>query len=343
MKRTTRRAGDGSGTLAAGLPLHRPGGGSHQLPAPTARPAPRTAIRDSKEDRLFYILDVTLLGIAFLLVVYPLVYVVSSSFSDALEVVAGRVWLYPVKPSLEGYKAVFEYSELWLGYGNTIFYTVFGTIYNVVMTLLVAYPLSRRDFKGRGVLMFLFTFTLFFQGGLIPTYLLIRSVGLIDTRAAMIIPFAIGVWNVIITRTYLQSNIPNELYEAARVDGASNSRMGWSVVLPLSGPIIAVITLFYAVNHWNQFFNALVYLRRQELRPLQIILREILVLNSPGVIDQLMASASPEQVEALQARMYLQGLIQFALIVVATAPVLAVYPFVQKYFVRGVMIGAIKG
>ena len=326
---TMRRAGlGGSGAAATALP----GGGKR-----------RSSIRHAKEDRLFYVLDVGLLGFTFLLVIYPLIYVVSSSFSDALEVVAGRVWLLPVKPSLEGYKAVFEYSELWLGYGNTIFYTVFGTIYNVVMTMLIAYPLSRRDCKGRGLLMFLFTFTLFFQGGLIPTYLLIRSIGLIDTRAALIIPFAIGVWNVIITRTYLQSNIPGELYEAARVDGASNTRMLWSVVLPLSGPIIAVITLFYAVNHWNQFFNALVYIRRQELRPLQIILREILVLNSPGVIDQLMASASPEQVEALQARMYLQGLIQFALIVVATAPILAVYPFVQKYFVRGVMIGALKG
>ena len=326
---TMRRAGAaGAGAAAAALP----GGGKR-----------RSSIRHAREDRLFYVLDVGLLGFTFLLVIYPLIYVVSSSFSDALEVVAGRVWLLPVKPSLEGYKAVFEYSELWLGYGNTIFYTVFGTIYNVVMTMLIAYPLSRRDCKGRGLLMFLFTFTLFFQGGLIPTYLLIRSIGLIDTRAALIIPFAIGVWNVIITRTYLQSNIPGELYEAARVDGATNTRMLWSVVLPLSGPIIAVITLFYAVNHWNQFFNALVYIRRQELRPLQIILREILVLNSPGVIDQLMASASPEQVEALQARMYLQGLIQFALIVVATAPILAVYPFVQKYFVRGVMIGALKG
>ena len=326
---TMRRAGPGgAGAAAAALP----GGGKR-----------RSSIRHAREDRLFYVLDVGLLGVTFLLVIYPLIYVVSSSFSDALEVVAGRVWLLPVKPSLEGYKAVFEYNELWLGYGNTIFYTVFGTIYNVVMTMLIAYPLSRRDCKGRGLLMFLFTFTLFFQGGLIPTYLLIRSIGLIDTRAALIIPFAIGVWNVIITRTYLQSNIPGELYEAARVDGATNTRMLWSVVLPLSGPIIAVITLFYAVNHWNQFFNALVYIRRQELRPLQIILREILVLNSPGVIDQLMASASPEQVEALQARMYLQGLIQFALIVVATAPILAVYPFVQKYFVRGVMIGALKG
>ena len=182
--------------------------------AAAAAPAPAgkrrsSGIRHARQDRLFYVLNVGLLSLTFLVVVYPLIYVLSSSFSDALEVVAGRVWLYPVKPSLEGYKAVFEYSELWLGYGNTIFYTVFGTIYNVVMTMLIAYPLSRRDCKGRGLLMFLFTFTLFFQGGLIPTYLLIRSIGIIDTRAVMIIPFAIGVCPI--SRASCTSNIPGEL------------------------------------------------------------------------------------------------------------------------------------
>jgi multiple sugar transport system permease protein/putative aldouronate transport system permease protein len=305
--------------------------------------ADRRSIRLSRGDRVYSAVNHLFLAFALLIVLYPLVYIISSSFSDAQEVLTGRVWLLPINPNLDGYKAVFEYKDVWLGYGNSIFYTVFGTIYNVAMTMIVAYPLARKDFIGRGPIMFLFTFTMFFHGGLIPTYLLIKSLGMIDTRAVLIVPGAIIVWYLIITRTYLQSTIPGELYEAARVDGATNSRMLWSVVLPLSGPIIAVITLFYAVNHWNQFFNALVYIRRQELRPLQIILREILVLNSPGVIDQLMASASPEQVEALQARMYLQGLIQFALIVVATAPILAVYPFVQKYFVRGVMIGALKG
>ena len=230
-------------------------------------------VRNSGGDRLFYVLDAVLLTTIFLLVLYPIIFILSASFSDAHELVMGRVWLWPVQPSLEGYKAVFKYNDVWIGYGNTIFYTFFGTILNVVMTLIVVYPLSRRDFVGRNIIMFLFTFTMFFSGGLIPTYLLIKSLGLVDTRAVMIVPWAIGVWNVIITRTYLQANIPVELYDSARVDGASNSRMLLMIVIPLSGPIIAVITLFYAVNHWNQFFNALIYLRRKALRPLQLVLR----------------------------------------------------------------------
>ena len=191
--------------------------------------------------------------------------------------------------------------------------------------------------------MFLFAFTMFFQGGLIPTYLLIRSLGLLDTRAVMIVPWAIVVINVIITRTFLEANVPNELYEAAWVDGASNTRMLWAIVVPVSGPIIAVITLFYAVMHWNQFFNALIYLRNEQLVPLQIVLREILIMNSSAAIDDLMADITEEQLLQMTKREYLQALIQFALIVVATVPVLVAYPFVQKYFVRGVMIGAIKG
>ena len=300
-------------------------------------------VKAGKEDRLFYIIDFLLLSLIFIVVLYPLVFVVSSSFSDAERVVQGRVYFLPVKPTLDGYKAVFEYSEVWIGYGNTIFYTVFGTLLNVFMTIIVSYPLSRRDFVGRNMFMFLFTFTMFFHGGLIPTYLLIKSLGLIDTRAVMIVPWALGVWYVIITRTYLQSNIPTELYDSARVDGASNTRMLWSIVIPLSGPIIAVITLFYAVQHWNQFFNALIYLRSRNLRPLQIILREILILNSPVAMDEMATDMTPEQLELMTKREYLQALLQYALIVVATAPVLAIYPFVQKYFVRGVMIGAIKG
>ncbi len=224
-------------------------------------------IKHSKEDRVFYIIVYTLLTFGFIVVLYPLIYIISSSFSDPLEVISGRVWLLPRKPSLEGYVAVFQYSDLWLGYGNTIFYTVCGTALNVTMTMMAAYPLSRRDFVDRNVIMFLFTFTMFFQGGLIPTYLLLRNLGLLDTRAVMFVPWAIGVWNLIITRTYLQSSIPVELYDAAKVDGASNFRMLMRIVLPLSGPIIAVITLFYAVQHWNQFFIALVFLRSRALRP----------------------------------------------------------------------------
>ena len=307
---------------------------------PTRR---RGGIRNAREDRVFYALDYVLLTLAFVIVIYPLIYIISSSFSDARDVLTGRVWLLPVNPNLDGYKAVFEYGEVWLGYGNSIFYTVFGTIYNVAMTMIVAYPLSRKDFVGRSPIMFLFTFTMFFHGGLIPTYLLIRSLGMIDTRAVLIIPWAIAVWNVIITRTYLQSTIPGDLYEAARVDGASNTRMFWHIVLPLSGPIIAVITLFYAVNHWNTYFNALIYIRDDNLRPLQLILREILIQNSMNILDDMMADMTAEQLEQMTRREFLVALLQYSLIVVATVPVLIMYPFVQKHFIKGVMIGSLKG
>jgi ABC-type glycerol-3-phosphate transport system permease component len=191
--------------------------------------------------------------------------------------------------------------------------------------------------------MFLFTFTMFFHGGLIPTYLLIKSLGMIDTRAVLIVPGAIIVWYLIITRTYLQSTIPGELYEAARVDGASNTRMFWHIVLPLSGPIIAVIILFYAVNHWNSYFNALIYIRDDNLRPLQLILREILIQNSMNILDDMMADMTEEQLEQMTRREFLVALLQYSLIVVATVPVLVMYPFVQRHFIKGVMIGSIKG
>lgn len=302
-----------------------------------------SAIKDTGADKVFFLIDYVLLGIVFLLVIYPLIYILSSSFSDAEAVLQGRVWFLPIEPSLDGYRAVFEYDAVWLGYGNTIFYTVVGTTVNVFLTMMAAYPLSRRDFVGRNIIMFIFTFTMFFNGGLIPTYLLVRSLGLVNTRWAMVFHAAIGVWNVIITRTYLQSTIPQELYDSAKVDGASNTRILFSVVLPLSGPILAVITLFYGVNHWNSFFPALIYLRDRSLRPLQIVLREILIENSPRMMAEMMESLSPEQLEQMTKREYLQALLQYSLIIVATFPVLAVYPFVQKYFVRGVMIGAIKG
>ena len=300
-------------------------------------------VRSSREDRTFFTVDVILLTIAFFAVLYPLVFILSSSFSDPYAVLAGEVWLFPVRPTLEGYRAVLAYNDVWMGYGNTIFYAVVGTTVNVILTMMVAYPLSRKDFVGRNPLMFLFTFTMFFSGGLIPLYLLVRSLGILNTRAAMIMPTAIGVWNVIITRTFLQVTIPAELYDSARIDGASNTRILLSVVVPLSGPIIAVISLFYAVGHWNTFFPALIYLRSRSLLPLQMILREILIMFQPRMLDEVMQTMDEAQLEAMTRREFLQALLQYALIVVATLPVLVVYPFVQKYFVRGVMIGAIKG
>lgn len=300
-------------------------------------------VRSSKEDRWFYIIDVSLLTIAFVVVLYPLIFIVSASFSDPYAVLAGEVWLFPVRPTLEGYKAVLSYGDVWMGYANSIFYAVVGTAVNVTLTIMIAYPLSRKDFVGRDALMFIYTFTMFFSGGLIPLYLVVRSLGILNTRFAMILPTAIGVWNVIITRTFLQVTIPKELYDSARIDGASNTRILLSVVVPLSGPVIAVITLFYAVGHWNSFFPALIYLRSRELLPLQMILREILIMFQPRMMDEVMQTMDAATLEAMTRREFLQALLQYALIVVATLPVLIIYPFAQKYFVRGVMIGAIKG
>ena len=293
-------------------------------------------IRTSSRDRTFELVNNALLAVALITVGYPLIYIVSASFSSTQAVVGGRVWLWPVEFSLLGYQTIFEYRAVWNGYANTVFYTVFGTALNVVLTIMAAYPLSRRDLQGRNLFMFMITFTMIFSGGLIPTYLLIRSLGMLNTRWVMMIPNAIAAWNIIITRTYYQSTIPDELHEAAQLDGCSDVRFLMSVVVPLSGAITAVNALFYAVAHWNAFFNAFIYLSRKELYPLQIILREILIQNE---VDNDVFTDVAEQ----EAREGLRELVKFSLIIVASVPVLCIYPFVQKYFVRGVMIGSIKG
>lgn len=292
--------------------------------------------RETKGDRIFNFVNNLIITFMVIIVLYPLIYVVSSSFSDPVAVMAGKVRLLPVDFSLMGYEAVFKSNQIWLGYGNTVFYTVCGTIINVIMTIMAAYPLSRKDLKGRNFIMFLFSFTMFFGGGMIPTYLLIKDLGMINTRWALLIPNAMGVWNVILARTFFQSNIPVELLEASQLDGCSNWTFIVKIVIPLSKAIIAVITLYYAVGHWNAYFNALLYLKDAKLYPLQIILRNILIQNQ---VDNSMMM----DIEELELRQYLNALLKYSLIVVASVPVLVAYPFVQKYFVKGVMIGSIKG
>lgn len=292
---------------------------------------------ERSSDRIYYHLCDGLLLFALLAVVYPLIYIFSASFSSAHAVSYGRVRLWPVEPSIEGYKAVFRHTMIMSGYANTILYTVAGTAVNVVMTILAAYPLSRKNLQGRNLIMFLFTFTMLFSGGLIPTYILIRNLGLLNNRLAMILPQAIGVWNLIITRTFFQQTIPSELHEAALMDGCSDIRFLGAVVLPLSKAIIAVLVLFYGVFHWNAFFDAFIYLSDTEKYPLQIVLREILVLNE--MLGEMM-DIDPELAEKLRG---LANLLKYSLIVVASVPVWLVYPFVQKQFVKGVMIGSIKG
>ncbi|WP_239615681.1 carbohydrate ABC transporter permease [Cohnella mopanensis] len=296
----------------------------------------KSSIRESGSDRAFTIVNYIVLSIVLIAVLYPLIYVVSASFSSSYAVLSGKVWLWPVDPSLDGYKAVFKNKNILTGFQNTVFYTVAGTLINIIMTIMAAYPMSRRDFRGRNIFMLLFVFTMMFSGGLIPTYFVVKDLHMINTVWAMLIPTALSVWNVIIMRTYFQTTIPHELLEASQLDGCNDFRFLLRIVIPLSGPIIAVIALFYAVGHWNQYFNAMIYLKDPHLYPLQLILRDILVQNEVK-IDML------GDVKSAAARQGLRELLKYSLIVVSSVPLLLIYPFVQKFFVKGVMIGSIKG
>lgn len=276
---------------------------------------------------------------AFLFVLYPIYFVVIASFSDSTLVNQGQVILYPKGVSLYGYSQIFKKPEIWVGYKNTIIYSFFGTIFNLTVTLPAAYVLSRKDFAARGMVMKLFVITMYFNGGMIPTYMLIKDVGLLDSPLVMIIFGAVNVYNLIITRTFFETSIPDELYEAAALDGCSHFRYFSTVVLPLSKAVIAVIMLYYLVGHWNDFFSALLYLNSDKYQPLQIVLRNILLLN------QAMAGTTGASAGA-GAGAYAQQFadqIKFGVIIVSTVPVLCVYPFIQKYFEKGVMIGAVKG
>lgn len=296
----------------------------------------RSAIRETGFDRTFNIVNYAVQGLFLLIVAYPLLYVISASLSDPIKVSAGKVWVWPVNFTTEGYRAIFQDDLLIRSFLNSIFYAVAGTSISVILTILAAYPLSRKELPGRGIFMFLFLFTLLFNGGLIPTYLVIKDLGMLNTRWAMILPSALSVYNMIITRTYFQTAIPDELLDAARIDGASDFRFVRDIVIPLSGPIVAVNALFYAVAQWNQYFSALLYLTDQHLWPLQLTLREILIQNQ-------IPAAMMGDVGEMVRRQALRDLLKYSLIVVATVPILTVYPFVQKHFVRGALIGSVKG
>lgn len=293
-------------------------------------------MRLSRSDRVFEVLNYAFLVLVLVVIAYPLVYILSASFSSPVAVMTGRVWLWPVEFGFKGYRAVFENAQVWTGYWNSIIYTTVGTVINVIMTVLAAYPLSRKYLFGRGAIMGFFTFTMLFGGGLIATYLVIKDLNLLDKRAVMVLPNALAVWNMIICRTYFQTTIPDELVEASELDGCSDIQTVWRIVLPLSAPILAVMALFYAVGHWNSYFNALIYLSSADLYPLQIVLRNILILHQIDV-SMLM------NIEEIVAREGMRDLLQYSLIVVASAPILALYPFVQRHFVKGIMIGSLKG
>jgi putative aldouronate transport system permease protein len=272
-----------------------------------------------------------------MVVLFPLINIVSRSFSSMAAVISGRVWLWPVDISLEGYKAIFKYKLVWTGYLNSIINTTVGTAINISLTLTAAYVLSRRDFAFRKFFMVLFLITMLFNGGLIPIYIMVKNLGLLDNRFSLMLPLAINVYNVIVARTFFQATIPNELLEASQLDGCNDFRFFFQVVLPLSGSLIAVISLWYAVMHWNSYFNALVYIRSERLFPLQIVLRNILLAN------QVTASMDISDLEDVAKKDELAQILRYSLIIVASVPMLCLYPFIQQYFVKGIMIGSIKG
>lgn len=293
-----------------------------------------------KKFSLFDVAIYAIMGLVLLLAAYPLYFTVIASVSKAEYVLRGEVWLLPKGLNVQAYQNVFSNSKIWLGYYNSLINTFLGTLVNLIVNIPCAYVLSKKRLLGRNVLMMIFTFTMYFGGGMIPNFLLMKSLGMIDTRWALIICFPLNVYNMIVARTYYSSSIPEEIYESCRIDGANEYTVFARIAIPLSKPILAVLTLYFAMGHWNSYFNALIYVNRQELFPLQLVLRNILILNEQMAISDEMTG---KDMAVMAERQNVVEAMKYALIFFASAPVLIIYPFFQKYFVKGVMIGAIKG
>lgn len=289
-------------------------------------------VKEAASEKLFLGFIVLIMVLIIAATLYPFIYVISMSVSNPVYVVQQSVWLFPKGFSMGAYKLIFENKEIWNSYYNTIWYTVIGTAVNIAVTVTAAYPLSRRTFFARNYIMFFIVFTMFFSGGLIPTFMLVKNLGLYDTKWAIILPAAINTWNLIIARTFFQS-IPESLQESARIDGSTDLGILFRIVLPLSMPIIAVIGLFSAVGFWNSYFSAMIYLPSPVNQPLQLYLIKIVVQNS----QQFVGSSQGYE------RVLSTAQLKYGIIVITVLPIICVYPFLQKYFVKGVMIGAIKG
>lgn len=288
--------------------------------------------RLSPSDTIFQIFTYIFISFVIIVTLYPFIYIVSSSISDSSYVARAEIWLYPKGINFNAYERVFKDPMLLTSYGNTLLYVFAGTLINLIMTTMTAYPLSRRSFSGRRFLMKMITFTMFFSGGMVPTYLLVKGIGILNTRWAMVIPVAISTYNLIIMRSFFEE-IPESLHEAATIDGANDLQILFKIFLALSKPILATMVLFYAVSHWNSYFNAMLYLNKEEMQPLQMFLRKILIqYESSDMITDI-----------IQDRDSVSLTIRYAAIVISTLPIICVYPFLQKYFVKGVMIGAVKG
>lgn len=299
-------------------------------------------MQKSVYDRIFDIVNLTLLGIIALVMIYPLYFTLIASVSDPYQVVNGNVYLYPLDFSLEAYHNVLNESRVWVGYRNSLIYTVLGTMFNLVLTIPAAYVLSKRNLVGRGLLSTFFLIPMYFGGGLIPTYLQIKNLGLLDKPYTLIVLGGISVYNVVVSRVFFQTTIPEALYESARIDGASDFRMFFSIALPLAKPILAVMCLFYAVGHWNDYFTALVYTSNSAYEPLQMTLRGILLLNQKAMEAINQGNMDAQTVIDLSRLAYIAEAMKYSMIFIACLPMLIAYPFVQKYFATGMMIGALK-
>ena len=292
----------------------------------------------SRDDLIYEIITKMFLVVVMIVIIYPVYFVLVASFSDPIYVNSGEMLFWPKGFTLLGYQRVFKDSRIWNGYRNTIMYTVLGTILGVVATMLAAYSLSRKDLPGRKNIMFLFIFTMYFSGGMIPYYLVVKGLGLVNSRTLMILSGAVSVYNIIIARSFLEANIPEELKDAASIDGCGNARFFAQIVIPLSKAVIAVIALYLAVSYWNSYFNAMIFLTDTDKYPLQLYLRQILLTVSESA--SMDSSLDPQALIQLQQ---MGQVIKYGVIVVATVPIICVYPFIQKYFVKGVMIGSVKG
>lgn len=298
----------------------------------------KSMIKDSRGDRIFTAVNYVLLTVFAIIALYPLVYVLFASISDPIAVNSGAMVLWPIGVNFKGYRAILSNQWILTGYLNSILYTVVGTVLNVIVTFMASYSLSRKDMYGHGLITFIMVFTMWFGGGLIPTFLVVKSLNLLNTRAVMYVLGLVSVYNCIICRSFISSSIPGELQEAARIDGANDFQIVWKIIFPLSGPVLAILALYYALGHWNSYFNALIYLDDRNLQPLQIFLREILIENSRVEIP-----TDAEDLASMVERTQMAQTMKYSLIIVASLPMLIIYPFVQKFFVKGVMIGSVKG
>jgi putative aldouronate transport system permease protein len=292
-------------------------------------------VKSSGADLVFDILSHVIAILILIVIIYPLFFIIIASFSNPTAVANGRVWFWPEGFTLEGYGALLEAPQLWVGYQNTILYTLVGTLIGLAFNIPAAYALSRKDLYGRRVINIFFLIVMFFSGGLIPTFLVVQRLGLYNTFWVMVLPFSISIYNIIVARTFFETSIPGDLLDAAQVDGCNNIRFFFQIVLPLSNAIIAVIALWTAIFHWNSFFNALIYLRDDFRQPLQLVLRNILITN----LNMFAVTTGEAALEAVRKA----NLLRYTSIIVATLPILCFYPFIQKYFTQGVMIGAVKG